>query len=85
MNRVVRVYTTGPSCMQCVMTKKRLTKLGVPFEEILVDPTNENDVNAAALRYMGFQGAPVVLVSGPDGETSWVGFSPDRIDALAVT
>lgn len=30
----VTVYSTGPSCMRCTMTKKALTNEGVPFVEV---------------------------------------------------
>jgi glutaredoxin len=71
--------------MQCVYTKKHLARVGVVFEEVVVDPSDPDDMNAAALQFMGFSSVPVVLVAGPGGESSWVGYSPDKIDALAVT
>lgn len=83
--RVVRVYTRAEGCQQCVYTKKRLTQRGIAFEEVVVDPNDPDDVNAQALAFLGFSSVPVVLVSTPAGESSWAGFSPDRIDALAVT
>lgn len=79
----VTVYSTGPQCQKCNLTKRHLTRRGIAFEEVVVDPNNPNDMNYAALAYMGYLTAPVVLVSAPDGEQDWVDYHPDRIDALA--
>lgn len=35
----VTVYSTGPSCMRCTLTKKALAKEGVPFVEVDVRRT----------------------------------------------
>lgn len=31
---MVKIYTTGPSCFKCSTTKRKLTEVGVPFEEV---------------------------------------------------
>lgn len=77
----VTVYTTGPSCQACRMTKKRLTDRGIAFTEVLFDDEPESTLEAAT--YLGFTTAPVVCVSTSVGEVSWDGYRPDRIDALA--
>lgn len=56
----VTVYTTGPSCQACRMTKKRLTDHGIAFTEVLFD-ADPTDLDAAT--YLGFTTAPVVCVS----------------------
>lgn len=74
---VVTVYTTGPGCQACRMTKKRLDQNGITYTEV---PIHDDD--REAIDYLGFRTAPVVCASTPTGETSWDGYRPDRIDAL---
>lgn len=74
----VTVFTTGPSCHLCRVTKVHLKRRGIPFEEVRLD---ENPVLAEKVRELGFVTAPVVLV---DEEDVWDGYSSDRIDALAA-
>ncbi|MDX2377781.1 glutaredoxin family protein [Microbacterium sp. LRZ72] len=78
----VTVYTTGPACVQCRLTRRRLDEAGIRHSEI--DLTL--DVNAAARDYvtedLGYSQAPVVVVDG-EPEHHWSGFRPDRIDHLA--
>ncbi|WP_103663358.1 glutaredoxin family protein [Microbacterium sp. CJ77] len=78
----VTVYTTGPACVQCRLTSRRLDEAGIRYTEI--DLTL--DANAAARHYvtedLGYSQAPVVVVDG-EPEHHWFGFRPDRIDHLA--
>ena len=74
---VVTVYTTGPGCQACRMTKKRLDQNGITYTEV---PIHDDD--REAIDYLGFRTAPVVCASTPTVETSWDGYRPDRIDAL---
>lgn len=76
---VVTVYTSGPSCMQCRMTKRHLEGRGIPFSEVAID---SDDNILAAITELGFTTAPVVCASTWKGEESWDGYRPDRIDAL---
>lgn len=75
----VTVYTTGPDCMQCTLTKRALVKAGLRFEE-----TNLRN-NPAALEYiqneLGYSQAPVVVAGDED---HWSGFQPDQITRLAA-
>lgn len=77
----VTVYTTGPSCMRCTMTKTALAKKGVDFVEVDI---REND---AARQYvtedLGYTSAPVVVVEDGTGEDHWCEFRPDQIDRVA--
>lgn len=77
----VTVYTTGPSCMRCTLTKTALTKKGVDFVEVDI---REND---AARQYvtedLGYTSAPVVVVEDGTGEDHWCEFRPDQIDRVA--
>lgn len=78
----VAVYTTGPACVQCRLTRRRLDEAGIRYTEI--DLTL--DANAAARDYvtdeLGHSQAPVVIVDG-EPEHHGSGFRPDRIDYLA--
>ncbi len=77
----VTVYTTGPSCIRCTMTKSALTKKGVEFIEVDI---REND---AARQYvtedLGYTSAPVVVVEDGTGQDHWCEFRPDQIDRVA--
>lgn len=63
---------TKPGCVQCKMTKKDLTKKGIPFDEI--DITEDHDALQFVLG-LGYKQAPVVLI----GQTHWSGFRPDMV------
>lgn len=75
----ITVYTTGPTCVQCTMTKRALDAAGVPFEEVNVRE------HAAAMAYisdeLGYAQAPVVVV---DEHDHWAGFQPDQIARIAA-
>ncbi|WP_349426535.1 glutaredoxin-like protein NrdH [Microbacterium sp. LWS13-1.2] len=75
---MIIVYTTGPECMRCTMTKRLLAQQGVRFIEVDIR------TNPAAREYvvddLGYTQAPVVVVSDED---HWSGFRPDKLDALA--
>ena len=74
----ITVYTTGPGCMQCRLTKTALASAGLRFEEIDVRHS------PAAQRYvrheLGYTEAPVVVVAADD---HWSGFRPDEIRRVA--
>lgn len=72
------VYTTGPACGKCTLTKKMLDGKGIPYIE--VDITQ----NAAAYEYvteeLRYGTAPVVVV---DDEDHWCDLRPDQIERIA--
>lgn len=68
------VYTS-PSCPQCKMVKKWLTKAGKPFHE--VDGTLEEEVREM-LKEEGFKSFPVVK----QGAVAFAGFRPDQLRKL---
>lgn len=74
----VTVFTTGPSCHLCRVTKVHLKRRGIDFDEVRLD---ENPALAEKVRELGFTTAPVVLI---DDEDCWEGYSSDRIDELAA-
>ena len=73
----ITVFTTGPACHLCRVTKMHLTKRGIVFEEVRMDESPEL---ADMVRSLGFTTAPVVLVGDDD---VWDGYRADAIDALA--
>ena len=81
MRLTVTIYTSGPSCMACVQTKRHLDRRGIAYTEV---PIDSDDGIAAAAIELGFTTAPVVCVATADGEQSWDGYRPDRIDSLGA-
>lgn len=81
MSQVI-VYSTGPSCMQCTITKRQLDKVGIEFAE--VDVT----LDAAAYEFiteeLGYSQAPVVFIEDGTDQNHWSGFRPDRLAQLAI-
>lgn len=79
----VTIYTTGPQCAQCMLTKKVLTSAGIEYTD--VDLTEAD--NAAAREYvtedLGYSQAPVVIVDD-EPQNHWSGFRNDLIRALAA-
>lgn len=80
----VTVYSTGPTCQRCTLTKKHLTRLGVDFTEVRID---EDTDAAEALKAQGFTTAPVVHYNlpdadGPGAEVWFDGYRPDSLNAI---
>jgi glutaredoxin-like protein NrdH len=71
------VYTKD-NCVQCDMTKRLMDKIGVEYETINI---TQNPEELDRLIELGYRAAPVVIA--PDG-TSFAGFQPDKITALAA-
>jgi glutaredoxin-like protein NrdH len=78
LHRIVTIYTQ-PNCQPCKATKRWLDKRDIAYSE--VDITSSPD-DAAAIKSLGFQEAPVVIVSTGDPETDlmWSGFDPNNLD-----
>lgn len=74
MSMPVTVYTKTV-CPQCIATKRRLDKLGVPYTEINIEHDAEAYERVTA---MGFSAAPVVVA----GDDAWSGFRYDKLGAL---
>lgn len=74
----VSVYTTGPECIRCLLTKRLLAEKGVRFLE--VDIRSNDAAREYVVDDLGYTEAPVVVVTDED---HWCGFRPDKIDALA--
>lgn len=78
----VTVYTTGPSCIRCKMTKDVMTRKGVPYVE--VDIRENPDARAYVVDDLGYTEAPVCVVEDGSGQDHWSGFRPDQIDRIAA-
>ena len=76
----VTVYSK-PACVQCDATKRRLTKLDVPYT--VVDIT-EDHAALARVTSWGYQQAPVVHVKTPTGEHHFSGYRPDLLNGLVA-
>jgi glutaredoxin-like protein NrdH len=74
------VYTTGPGCQCCKLTKALLARRGVPFTE--VDIRQQSAARQYVVDELGYTEAPVVVV---DEHDHWSGFRPDQIDRIART
>lgn len=78
MAEQITVYTTGPSCARCTLTKKVLTTKGIEFAEVNI---RENEAaRAYVVEDLGYTEAPVVVITDED---HWSGFRPDHIDRIA--
>jgi glutaredoxin-like protein NrdH len=73
----VTVYTT-PTCPQCEMTKKTLTKGNVRYE--VVDLSVDSEAMAYVTKDLGYSAAPVVVAGGQH----WSGFRLGLIQNLVT-
>ena len=75
--RTITVYTKN-NCQPCKATKRWLDKRDIPYTEVDIS-TSPADLEA--IQSLGFQEAPVVIVSTGDPETEihWQGFHPDNL------
>jgi glutaredoxin-like protein NrdH len=73
----VIVWST-PNCVQCMMTKREMDKLGIVYEAAdLTDPANEAQLEA--FKSQGLIQAPIVTTD----IKVWSGFQPGKIRSLA--
>jgi glutaredoxin-like protein NrdH len=75
----VTVYTTGPECGQCAMTKTQLDRRGIDYREVHI---RQSPAAEEYVRTLGATGAPVVVVEDGTEGNYWWGFRPDRIAQL---
>lgn len=80
----VTVYSTGPHCMRCGLTRRRLDEAGILFTVIdLTRPENASHREFIPDE-LGYTEAPVVVVDD-EPEHHWSGFRPDLIDRLVAS
>lgn len=81
---IVTVYTT-PSCSQCNLTKRWLDdpRRGNMKGQYEVVDLSTNEQALAAVKALGYESAPVVIVND-NGDTKdekhWYGFRPDMLE-----
>lgn len=76
----VTIYTTGPACIRCTMTKKVLNKKGIEYTE--VDIRNNPGVHEYITEDLGYSEAPVCIIEDGTNQNHWSGFRPDLIEKL---
>jgi glutaredoxin-like protein NrdH len=77
----VTVYTS-PTCQPCRMTKLRLTRGGVEYDEVDLTADEHAETLAALKRSMQVEGMMPMPVVAIDGVVEWAEFRPDKIDSL---
>jgi glutaredoxin-like protein NrdH len=75
----VTIYTTGPACGKCRMTKLLLDGKNIPWRE--VDITEHPEARTYVTEELGYSIAPVVVV---DDDDHWCDVRPDHIDRIAA-
>ena len=77
---MLTVYSK-PRCMQCEMTKIRLTKNKIPFETVDIEA---NPGALDLLRHYGWKTLPVVVIDDElsDESKAWSGFQIDKLEDL---
>ena len=70
------IVWTNKNCVQCEMTKKTMTKLGIQFEEKLLE---EHPLTLSMFKDRGFTSVPIVTTD----TKIWSGFRLDKIKSLA--
>lgn len=75
MTMQVTVYTT-PTCPQCEMTKKVLTKGNIRYD--VVDLSSDTKAMEYVTQELGYKAAPVVIA----GEQHWSGFRHGALQNL---
>lgn len=76
----VTVFTTGPGCHLCNLTKKVMKDRKIEFVEVRLD---RDPKIAAEFKAKGYTEAPIVRVIRPNGaDVTWSGFRITQIDTL---
>ncbi|MCT2085598.1 glutaredoxin family protein [Microbacterium enclense] len=78
MAEQITVYTTGPACARCTLTKNVMTSKGIEFVEVNI--RDDEAARTYVVEDLGYTEAPVVVVTDED---HWSGFHPDHIDRIA--
>ena len=76
--RTVTVYMQ-PACQPCKATKRWLDKRGIQYRAVDVSQSPDD---LAAIKYLGYLKAPVVIISNSDPETDihWQDFNPFNLE-----
>lgn len=81
--RTITVYSK-PNCQPCKATKRWLDKRDIPYTEVDIT-TSPKDLEA--IQSLGFQEAPVVIVStgDPEADIMWSGLHVDNLTKYTHT
>lgn len=71
-----------PACVQCNSTYRAMDKKGITYQTV---DMSQDEEALEVMKSLGFMQAPVVVNRDADGNivSSWSGFDPEKIDALA--
>lgn len=80
--KIITVYTQ-PNCQPCRATKRWLDKRGVEYRTVDV---TESPADLAAIKSLGYNSVPVVIVSNGDPETDihWSGLHVDNLTKYTI-
>ena len=89
MSKLVTLYTKPGSCGQCTSTKRSLNGAKIPYQEIVVNPSDKQSIDELKLiaKNLGEpETMPYVMVLDLDTEDTdgWFDYRPDKIGALAL-
>lgn len=78
----ITVYTK-PNCQPCKATHRWLNSRGIDYSTVDV---TKSPADLAAIKSLGYEGVPVVIVSNGDAETDlhWHGFHPDNLTKYTI-
>ncbi|MGQ4533957.1 glutaredoxin family protein [Dermabacteraceae bacterium P13115] len=74
----VTIYTTGPACIRCTMTKKHLDKAGISYKES--DVRQDETAREYITKDLGYSAAPVCIVEDGTEQNHCSSYRPDMID-----
>ncbi|OJU47383.1 MAG: NrdH-redoxin [Microbacterium sp. 69-7] len=79
----VTIYTTGPACGKCRMTKIALKAKGIPFNEVDISQPENADAREYVTGDLGYSVAPIVVVEDGTGQDHWCDLRLDEVDRVA--
>lgn len=75
----VNVYTK-PNCQPCKATKRSLVKLGLSFNELIIESHPDK---VAYMKSRGHMSAPFVeVIFNGEVVDEWSGFQPDKLNSV---
>ncbi len=82
MTRTITIYSR-PDCQPCKRIKAWWGRKGVTFQEVNVE---ESPADRAAIKELGYDGVPVIVVSEGDPETDfhWQGLNMDFLEKYTL-
>lgn len=79
----VTIYTTGPGCGKCRMTKIALDAKKIPYREVDITLPENADAREYVTEDLGYTVAPVVVVEDGTGQDHWSDLRLDEVDRIA--